>query len=103
MHVFCDTVGCRLNQSESDSLAADFRAAGDEVVARLARAGLANRILPTRLAARLLLAAADVARREGVHESGYRVIINTGADSGQIVLHLHLHLIGGQHMRYPIG
>jgi len=51
----------------------------------------------------LLLAAADVARREGVHESGYRVIINTGADSGQIVLHLHLHLIGGQHMRYPIG
>ena len=51
MHVFCDTVGCRLNQSESDSLAADFRAAGDEVVARLARAGLANRILPTRLAA----------------------------------------------------
>jgi histidine triad (HIT) family protein len=55
------------------------------------------------LAARLLLAAADVARREGVHESGYRVIINTGADSGQIVLHLHLHLIGGQHMRYPIG
>jgi len=55
------------------------------------------------LAARLLLAAADVARREGVHESGYRVIINTGAESGQIVLHLHLHLIGGQHMRYPIG
>ncbi len=55
------------------------------------------------LAARLLLAAADVAHREGVHERGYRVIINTGANSGQIIPHLHLHLLGGQHMRYPIG
>jgi histidine triad (HIT) family protein len=55
------------------------------------------------LGGRLLRAAALVARQEGVHESGYRVIINTGADSGQIVPHLHLHLIGGQHMRYPIG
>ncbi len=55
------------------------------------------------LGGRLLQAAAHVARLEGVHESGYRVIINTGADSGQIVSHLHLHLIGGQHMRYPIG
>jgi len=55
------------------------------------------------LAARLLRTTADVAHQEGVHESGYRVIINTGADSGQIVPHLHLHLVGGQHMRYPIG
>jgi histidine triad (HIT) family protein len=57
----------------------------------------------TDLGGQLLRAAARVARQEGVHESGYRVIINTGADSGQIVFHLHLHLIGGQHMRYPIG
>jgi histidine triad (HIT) family protein len=59
--------------------------------------------LPGDLAGRLLHSAALVARQEGVHESGYRVIINTGDDSGQIVFHLHLHLIGGQHMRYPIG
>ena len=44
-----------------------------------------------------------VAEQEGVAANGYRLIINTGADAGQEVFHLHLHLIGGQHMRYPMG
>ena len=52
---------------------------------------------------RLGLVAAEVARREGVAESGYRTVINTNADGGQTVLHLHLHLLGGRHMGWPPG
>lgn len=37
-----------------------------------------------------------VARREGVVESGYRLIINQGADAGQMIDHLHLHVLGGR-------
>lgn len=44
-----------------------------------------------------------LASNEGIHESGYRLIINVGPDGGQEVYHLHLHLIGGQKMRYPMG
>lgn len=44
-----------------------------------------------------------LAEQEGIHESGYRLIVNTGPHSGQLVFHLHLHLIGGQRMRYPMG
>lgn len=55
------------------------------------------------LAGRLLWVAGEVARKEGVAESGYRVIINAGPDSGQIIPHLHLHVLGGRPMRHPIG
>ena len=55
------------------------------------------------LGGRLLWTAQQVARQEGVAGSGYRVIINTGPDSGQIIPHLHLHVLGGRPMRYPIG
>lgn len=48
---------------------------------------------------RLLLAAAEVARLEGLDEKGYRVVINTGPDSGSEVSHLHLHVLGGRQMR----
>jgi histidine triad (HIT) family protein len=44
-----------------------------------------------------------VSVRVGVDRGGYRIILNTGAHGGQTVYHLHLHLIGGQHMRHPIG
>lgn len=47
------------------------------------------------LAGRLLLATAEIARREGL-ENGYRVVINTGEHGGQTVPHLHLHLLGGK-------
>jgi len=62
---------------------------------------LADSDLP--LGGRLLWTAGEVARREGVAQSGYRVIINTGPDSGQIVPHLHLHVLGGRPMHHPIG
>ena len=47
--------------------------------------------------------AADLARREGVADSGYRLVINTNGDAGQTVFHLHLHLLGGRHMAWPPG
>jgi histidine triad (HIT) family protein len=44
-----------------------------------------------------------IAEQEGVNETGYRLIVNTNAHAGQMVYHLHLHVIGGQRMRYPMG
>ena len=44
-----------------------------------------------------------LAEQEGIQGSGYRLIVNTGAHAGQAVFHLHLHLIGGQRMRFPMG
>lgn len=55
------------------------------------------------LAAELLLAAAEVARQEGIDASGYRVVANTGGAGGQTVPHLHLHVLGGRSMRWPPG
>ncbi len=52
------------------------------------------------LLGRLLLAAAEVARREGLGQ-GYRLVINDGPHAGQSVDHLHVHLIGGKPMGWP--
>ncbi len=51
----------------------------------------------------MFLVARQLAGREGIDQSGYRIILNTGPDGGQTIYHLHLHLIGGQRMRHPIG
>lgn len=51
----------------------------------------------------LFTVARQIAAQEGIAESGYRSIINTGPDGGQEVFHIHLHLIGGQRMRHPMG
>ncbi len=51
----------------------------------------------------LFTVARQIAKQEGVADSGYRLIINTGPDGGQEVFHLHLHLLGGQRMRHPMG
>jgi histidine triad (HIT) family protein len=55
------------------------------------------------LAGELLLACRKIARREGLSEPGYRVVINTNDDGGQTVPHLHLHVLGGRFMRWPPG
>jgi len=55
------------------------------------------------LVGHLVSIAGQVARQEGVDQSGYRLILNTGPDSGQAVFHLHLHVIGGRRMRFPMG
>jgi histidine triad (HIT) family protein len=44
----------------------------------------------------MLVVAEEMARREGVTLSGYRLVINQGADSGQEIAHLHMHLLGGR-------
>ena len=51
------------------------------------------------VAGRMLLVARDLARKEGVAQNGYRLIINTGPHGGQEVMHLHMHLLGGR----PLG
>ena len=56
-----------------------------------------------RLVGRLALVAADIARTEGVAGSGYRTVINTNADAGQSVFHIHLHLLGGRRLGWPPG
>lgn len=52
---------------------------------------------------RMALLAARIARDEGVAESGYRTVINTNADAGQTVFHVHLHLLGGRRLGWPPG
>src|SRR5438093_6777106 len=47
---------------------------------------------------RLLLVARKLAQDKGIATSGYRLVLNTGADAGQSVLHIHLHLLGGRPM-----
>ena len=50
------------------------------------------------LIGRMTLVAKQLASQLGVHQSGYRLVINTGPDSGQSVFHLHMHLLGGWHL-----
>lgn len=47
------------------------------------------------LAGHLLLVARRVAEQEKIAQSGYRLIVNTGRGAGQVVFHLHLHILGG--------
>lgn len=51
----------------------------------------------------LLAFARDLARERGLADAGYRVVVNTNADGGQTVFHLHVHLLGGRAMRWPPG
>ncbi len=51
----------------------------------------------------LLLTAAQIARETGFAEDGYRTVINTNADGGQTVFHLHVHLLGGRPFVFPPG
>jgi histidine triad (HIT) family protein len=51
----------------------------------------------------LLLTAADIARRENIAPTGYRLVINNGPHGGETVPHLHIHLLGGRHLNWPPG
>jgi histidine triad (HIT) family protein len=51
----------------------------------------------------VITAAHRVAAAEGVSETGYRVVFNTGAQAGQTVLHVHGHLLGGRSLSWPPG
>jgi histidine triad (HIT) family protein len=51
----------------------------------------------------LLLTAAEIARRENIAPTGYRLVINNGPHGGETVPHLHIHLLGGRHLTWPPG
>jgi histidine triad (HIT) family protein len=51
----------------------------------------------------LLLKAAEVAGKLGLGQSGFRLVINNGADGGETVPHLHVHILGGRYMKWPPG
>jgi len=68
-------------------------------IVNLAEANPADRSL----LGHLLLVCQRVARQEGVEKSGYRVVVNSNADAGQTVAHLHFHVLGGRGMRWPPG
>lgn len=51
----------------------------------------------------VLLAVREVAEREGLAETGFRTVLNTGDDGGQTVHHLHAHVLGGRGLVWPPG
>lgn len=51
----------------------------------------------------LLLTVVKVAKLTGVSETGFRTVINCGADGGETVPHLHVHLLGGRSLQWPPG
>ena len=52
---------------------------------------------------RLFGAIAEIARREGIADAGYRLVLNVGRWGGQTVDHLHVHLMGGRAFQWPPG
>ena len=55
------------------------------------------------LLGRLMLTCSYVAKQKGLEESGYRVVTNIGANAGQTVFHLHVHVLGGRGFQWPPG
>jgi len=51
----------------------------------------------------LMRVASEVAKLKGIDQSGFRTVINCNADSGQLVFHIHLHVLGGRKMSWPPG
>lgn len=55
------------------------------------------------LLGRIFTLAAELARQAGIADGGFRLVVNTGADAGQTVSHLHVHLLGGRQLGWPPG
>lgn len=55
------------------------------------------------LIGRLIVLAKKLAEKEGISGSGYRLVINCGPEGGQLVPHLHLHLLGGRRLDDQLG
>jgi histidine triad (HIT) family protein len=70
-----------------------------KVIPRIAEAGPDDKDL----LGHLLLKAAEVASKLGLTTGGYRLVINNGANGGETVPHLHIHILGGRHMAWPPG
>ena len=57
----------------------------------------------TSLTMKMIQAANQLANQEGITENGYRLVINCGEQGGQVVQHLHMHLIGGRQLSSSLG
>ena len=68
-------------------------------IARMAEATVADQAV----LGHLLLTAAALAKKLGVAESGFRIVINNGRDGGETVPHLHVHLLGQRPLGWPPG
>jgi histidine triad (HIT) family protein len=68
-------------------------------IPRVAEAGPGD----AELLGRMLLATREIAAKAGVLEGGYRIVLNNGADAGESVPHLHIHLLGGRRLAWPPG
>jgi histidine triad (HIT) family protein len=55
------------------------------------------------LVGKLFRVAAKLAADRGHADAGFRVVMNQNKDAGQTVFHIHLHILGGRHMRWPPG
>jgi histidine triad (HIT) family protein len=55
------------------------------------------------LMGRLIILATSLAEKEGIADRGYRLVINCGAEGGQVIGHLHLHLLGGRKLYDQLG
>lgn len=55
------------------------------------------------LMGRLIVLATRLAEKEGIAERGYRLVMNCGAEGGQVIRHLHLHLLGGRKLYDQLG
>ena len=51
----------------------------------------------------LFMAAKKIADQKGLDSKGYRLVINNGADAGQTVFHIHLHILSGRRFTWPPG
>ena len=69
------------------------------VIPRVAEAAAGD----AELLGRMIAASGEIARKVGVAESGYRLVINNGRDAGESVPHLHIHLLGGRNLGWPPG
>ena len=70
-----------------------------KVIPRIAEATAADH----KTLGHLLLKAAEVAKQLGLDKTGFRLVINNGADGGETVPHLHCHILGGRKLQWPPG
>ena len=55
------------------------------------------------LVGHMVVVAAQIAKQEGIDQSGYRLVFNCNGDGSQAVYHIHLHLLGGRALSWPPG
>lgn len=110
--IFCriaaGSIPARLAHEDDRTIAfydADARAPVHVLVIPREHIATVNDLTPAHsgLIGELFLAAQKVANELGIAETGYRLVMNCGADAGQAVHHIHLHVLGGRPLKWPPG